>query len=292
MDCRRLRGALILVDDSAEYRLAGISQLERLLLALNEYVEKTKSPQALPVCVLGDKTDFRYVLPSNPRLTSVSISSDYDGFVSKMADSADPILVMSTHLVVRRNGIALVVQALANGESAPALLISNGNMGDAAGFPSALAARLSAREKAASLGASVAEEWIYLKDKAGKRGAADLIWRNAGKPQDGFVSRHLNRPLSSRVSRLLAKLPVRPNQWTLLLMTIPIAGSFFLVRGDYFGFAFGAVLFELHSNHRFFNRDMGLRCGHGNDRKSWKYRGSAAGVVTAAGEKPIAAEHQ
>jgi phosphatidylglycerophosphate synthase len=38
-----------------------------------------------------------------------------------------------------------------------------------------------------------------------------------------------------------------PNQWTLIAMVIPIAGAILLLRGDYVGFALGAILFQLQS---------------------------------------------
>ena len=53
------------------------------------------------------------------------------------------------------------------------------------------------------------------------------------KPQDGFVSRFLNRPVSRRISGVLLKFPIHPNAWTISSFVLPLIASLFLVRGDY-----------------------------------------------------------
>ena len=63
-------------------------------------------------------------------------------------------------------------------------------------------------------------------------------------------------------------------QWTVILRGCDFFGSFF----------------ELHSNHRFFNRGVGLRCGHGNDGKSSAHRGFTAGVVRTPFDPGIGSE--
>ncbi|MEY2542693.1 MAG: 1L-myo-inositol 1-phosphate cytidylyltransferase / CDP-L-myo-inositol myo-inositolphosphotransferase [Verrucomicrobiota bacterium] len=67
------------------------------------------------------------------------------------------------------------------------------------------------------------------------------------KPQDGFVSRFLNRPISRFITRFLLKLPIHPDLWTLSIFILPIFCCFFLVRGDYSSIVIGAVLFQLYS---------------------------------------------
>ena len=67
------------------------------------------------------------------------------------------------------------------------------------------------------------------------------------KPQDGFVSRFLNRPISSRLTRLLVKFPIHPSAFTASIFVLPIIAAVFLVRGDYLSVLLGAVIFQVFS---------------------------------------------
>src|SRR5947207_1279278 len=67
------------------------------------------------------------------------------------------------------------------------------------------------------------------------------------KPQDGFASRFLNRPISRRVTRLLLKFPIHPSAWTILIFFLPLIACVFLVRGDYLSVVIGAAIFQAFS---------------------------------------------
>ena len=67
------------------------------------------------------------------------------------------------------------------------------------------------------------------------------------KPQDGFVSRFLNRPISSRITRLLVKSPIHPTAFTTSIFVLPLVAGLFLLRGDYLGVLLGAALFQVFS---------------------------------------------
>src|SRR5216684_4058944 len=67
------------------------------------------------------------------------------------------------------------------------------------------------------------------------------------KPQDGFVSRFLNRPISRRISRFLLKFPIHPNVWTISIFVLPLIACVFLVRGDYVSIVIGAAIFQAFS---------------------------------------------
>jgi CDP-L-myo-inositol myo-inositolphosphotransferase len=60
-----------------------------------------------------------------------------------------------------------------------------------------------------------------------------------------MVSKFLNRPISRVITRLLLKLPITPNAWTILTFALAPLAFVFLVRGDYTGFLAGAALFQL-----------------------------------------------
>ena len=67
------------------------------------------------------------------------------------------------------------------------------------------------------------------------------------KPQDGFVSRFLNRPISSRITRLLVKFPMHPSAFTASIFVLPVAAGVFLLRGDYLSVLLGAAIFQVFS---------------------------------------------
>src|SRR5215475_818953 len=59
------------------------------------------------------------------------------------------------------------------------------------------------------------------------------------KPQDGFVSRFF--------TRVLLKLPVHPNTWTISIFVLPLVAGVFLARGDYLSVVIGAAIFQAFS---------------------------------------------
>jgi 1L-myo-inositol 1-phosphate cytidylyltransferase / CDP-L-myo-inositol myo-inositolphosphotransferase len=67
------------------------------------------------------------------------------------------------------------------------------------------------------------------------------------KPQDGLVSRFLNRPISRRITSILLKFPIHPNTWTISIFALPLIASVFLKRGDYFDIVIGASIFQVFS---------------------------------------------
>lgn len=67
------------------------------------------------------------------------------------------------------------------------------------------------------------------------------------KPQDGFVSRFLNRPISSRITSVLVKFPVQPTAFTASIFVLPLIAAVFLQRGDYLSVLLGAVIFQIFS---------------------------------------------
>ena len=67
------------------------------------------------------------------------------------------------------------------------------------------------------------------------------------KPQDGFVSQFLNRPISRRITPLLLKFSIRPNAWTVSIFVLPLIACVFFVRGDYVSVVIGAAIFQAFS---------------------------------------------
>src|SRR5438093_10094072 len=67
------------------------------------------------------------------------------------------------------------------------------------------------------------------------------------KPQDGFVSRVLNRPISRRITHLLLKFPIHPNAWTMAIFALPLVACIFFIRGNYLSVVIGAAIFQVFS---------------------------------------------
>jgi phosphatidylglycerophosphate synthase len=81
----------------------------------------------------------------------------------------------------------------------------------------------------------------------GRRRAERLLLESLGKSTDGWFSRHLNRPLSLRISRRLAPRPVSPNQMTAVTFLVGLASGLVSAMGGYGAFLAGALLFQLAS---------------------------------------------
>jgi hypothetical protein len=67
------------------------------------------------------------------------------------------------------------------------------------------------------------------------------------KPQDGFVARFLNRPISSRITRRLVKFPIHPSAFTASIFVLPLVAGIFLQRGEYLSVLLGAAIFQVFS---------------------------------------------
>ena len=67
------------------------------------------------------------------------------------------------------------------------------------------------------------------------------------KPQDGFVSRFLNRPISSRITGVLVRFPIRPTAFTASIFVLPLVAGVFFLHGSYLSILMGAAIFQVFS---------------------------------------------
>ena len=67
------------------------------------------------------------------------------------------------------------------------------------------------------------------------------------KKTDGIVSRYLNRPISTRITRLLAPTGVTPNQVSVVTLLIGLLASWLAALGGYAWWVAAAVLFQIAS---------------------------------------------
>lgn len=210
-----LRRVVILADESAFWKLAGLRQLERVAL------EATISDRTTELCILWrpDIPPAKRFWPKHPRLTHCQITI-------QPPTSAD--LLLSTHLFFHRNSAL---------SQLPSVLES-----DLQGTFVELARKVQARCQTAPR-----DDWEYLDNYAQSAACERRFLRAKGKSQDGVVSRLVNRPISRAVSRLVLKTPITPSGWTLAILSFPLVGAGFLARGDYVSIIVGIVFFQIYS---------------------------------------------
>lgn len=83
-------------------------------------------------------------------------------------------------------------------------------------------------------------------DEAARR-AEKALFHSLRKPQDGWTSRHLNRYISLAISRWLVRTPLRPNQVSVGILGIGVAGALAAAQGSYGSLVLGAALFQAQS---------------------------------------------
>ncbi len=84
-------------------------------------------------------------------------------------------------------------------------------------------------------------------DKEEIKSVKKALIRSLTKPTDGWVSRNLNRPISTSFSRVLAHTPITPNQFTAVTGLIGLLTGFFLALGGYWNYLIGGALFHFTS---------------------------------------------
>ena len=90
-------------------------------------------------------------------------------------------------------------------------------------------------------------EWFHLKSPKDKKAASRFLRRSLYRTGDGLVSRKLNRPLSTRLSFLLANWKVHPNTITTFALLLSLIGAWFAGSGIYQQIVLGAFIFQIAS---------------------------------------------
>jgi CDP-alcohol phosphatidyltransferase-like enzyme len=218
-----LRRVLILADESADWMVAGLRQLDRLALSIDEFAVDNNETSPVLVAILWreDLDQSQRWVPVHPRLTKVAFTTDLDG---------QPYdLILSTRLFLYRKAIAaLLEQVVAHPVPQPPSWEN---------YSKATELREPARPGA----------WEFITNGDEIDDIERRFLRGSGKSQDGFVSRHLNRPISRALTRLLLRLPATPNGWTWLIFPIPVVAALVLGRGGYWSFVWGVIFFQVFS---------------------------------------------
>lgn len=77
--------------------------------------------------------------------------------------------------------------------------------------------------------------------------AENTLLRRLRKPTDGVISRHINRPISTRISKYLVRTSLTPNHVTLITFSTGLLSAWFVAGGDYWSVLWGGILFQLSS---------------------------------------------
>ena len=226
-----LHGALILADESAGWRVAGLSQLHRILLSLNEYAETTRQRVPISVTVVWkrDTPDALRRLPEDQRLSHLEVSE----CAGEIGDEFD--IVLSTRVFLYRHSLA----ALFETGYVPREIKATAQWDD----------RVSAvRSAFASAGKRSSQTtWQYLATPAAIPACERAFLRQNGKTQDGLVSRYLNRPISRSITRWLLKTDIAPSTWSVLIFALPLAACIGFLQGTPIWFVAGCLIFQLYS---------------------------------------------
>ena len=223
---------IILADESADWEIAGLRQLDRLVLALNEFAKSTIGESKIAIIVLWrpDTPVEQRWRPQPPRLTHCR-------FVERFDASPGDERLLNTRLLVKRSGLEQFVH-----DSVPLDLdqrfVNESTLWQELWRTFEGDCRRAPPQR---------RTWRYVSERGDIPRSERWLLLGSGKSRDGFVSRYLNRPISRPVSQFLLKTPMTPNVWTLLITLFPVVGFLFLIRGNYFGFVVGAALYQVHS---------------------------------------------
>ena len=189
--------AVILADDSAFWKVAGLPQVERLALALDELA--LARDERIEIYILWSPAipQSQRFVPRQPRLSRVEFSA-------APFDSAD--LLLDSRILLHRNSSSLRRET----ESEKCEQLPQNFT------------QLSAVVRSTWTSSEATEGWDYLGDPSQIATSEKRFLRGSGKSQDGLISRFLNRPISRAISRLLLKTSITPSAWTLAIFALPL----------------------------------------------------------------------
>ena len=91
------------------------------------------------------------------------------------------------------------------------------------------------------------EYWIDVDDEKAFKKAETKLLDTLKKPSDGPISRYLNRPISTRVTRHLLRTDITPNYVSFFSFILAILGALFFFLGGYINLIVGAILAQVSS---------------------------------------------
>jgi len=222
---------VILSDESANWEIAGLRQLDRLVLGLDEFSEAMGTANKIEVVVFWkpDISLSERLLPEQQRITRVWLTEASDSIEAEAR-------ILATRLFVARNALSNFFATM------PPVKIEGPIVDLTEAWPRLFEQFERACRSATRTGE---EDWRFIAQPSEIVASEKHFLRNIGKSQDGIVSKFLNRPISRVITRLLLKTPITPDAWTISIFALAPVAFVFLVRGDYTGFLAGTALFQL-----------------------------------------------
>jgi CDP-L-myo-inositol myo-inositolphosphotransferase len=89
--------------------------------------------------------------------------------------------------------------------------------------------------------------WLDVDDGSALKNAKSMLIQQLRKNTDGPISRILNRPISIKISELLLKTKITPNQISLVSFITAFFGALFFYVGEYIFLIIGGILVQLSS---------------------------------------------
>lgn len=223
------RRVLIVADESADWIIAGLRQLDRLVLAVDEFALENNETAPVLVCIFWrpDVDAAQRWIPKTDQITRIAFTTELDG---KPYD-----LILGTRLFLYRNAIGKLLES----EAAP--VGGTGSLGAEEEFWE------SNLRSVAMLPSFCEKTWEYVETGERIDEIEIRFLRECGKSQDSFVSWYLDRRISRLISRLLLRFPTTPNAVTWLIFPIAIVASLILCNGTYGSFVWAMLLFEVFS---------------------------------------------
>jgi phosphatidylglycerophosphate synthase len=219
---------VILADESARWKIAGLRQLDRLALVLSEFAETSGRTTPIDAVIFWDPEippSGRW-LPRHRKINRVRLT--------EALSSAQPgDRGLTTRIFIERN------KHFIDSVSLPKI---NEPIVDPAASWNRLVGAFGE-----GLHAMSGDGWRYLRGADEIPGCEKEFLRRMGKSQDGLISKILNRRLSRLVTRFLLRYPISPSGWTLSILVLVALGALCLIRGDYAGFVAGTAFFQIYN---------------------------------------------
>ncbi|MEA3432826.1 MAG: NTP transferase domain-containing protein [candidate division WOR-3 bacterium] len=89
--------------------------------------------------------------------------------------------------------------------------------------------------------------WIDVDDEKTFKKAEKKLLDTLKKTSDGTISRYLNRPISTRITRRLLRTNITPNHISVFSFILAILGSLFFFLGGYINLVIGGILAQVSS---------------------------------------------
>ena len=228
VEIQSFRRVLIVADESADWIVAGLRQLERLALSVDEFAFENKEKAPVLVCIFWkpELDPGQRWIPKHERLARITFTTELT------RETYD--LTLNTRLFLYRKAIKQLLDAT----DSPRPIVPAGAAEES------WADHFYQFEALPTFKEGV---WEYIRDGSQIDEIEKRFLRGTGKSQDGLVSRYLNRPISRLITRLFLRFPTTPNAWTIGIFSIAIIGTLILLQGSYWSVVWGLVLFQLFS---------------------------------------------